>query len=172
MISSLSCLFSPQHNIFINFLGILHSALRSLSLPSLPWSTLPSTLAAPSTKQNNQFVLPRDTMEHDQTPSGQPLKENRFHSWASRPIPYPRFSPLHHPPPEAINSSELHLRLFITILKDSSIASCLNCFFLGVRERLSQRPSMSLLLRYRSAVINTTAKEASFPIASGSTDDG
>lgn len=58
------------------------------------------------------------------------------------------------------------------------MASCLDCFFLRVhvwgRERLTQTPSMSLLLNYESAVINTTEnKKASLPLtARGGMDYG
>lgn len=43
----------------------------------------------------------------------------------------------------------------------------MNCLFwgVGVGERLAQKPSVSLTLNYESAVINSTAKEASLTIA-------
>lgn len=50
-------------------------------------------------------------------------------------------------------------------------ASCLDCFFSGrgARERkLSKKPSASLILNHESSVIDTTAKEASLSIATGS----
>lgn len=56
--------------------------------------------------------------------------------------------------------------IFLTIFKDSSIASCLDSFsfLFSLEEWLAQRPSTSLTLNYETVVINSTAKEASLSV--------
>ncbi|KAL6043311.1 hypothetical protein STEG23_022098 [Scotinomys teguina] len=72
-------------------------------------------------------------------------------------------------PPEAIRCGELHVSIFTTVVRTLFNSFLSELFFLGE----SQKPSVSLLLGYESAVTNTTAKEASLPTAAnGSTDHG
>lgn len=83
---------------------------------------------------------------NSQISRGQTLKDN----WAS--------------PPQAINYKDLHFSTFITIFKDSSIASCLGCFFGGT---VPQQSSMSLILSHESTDIDNPEKEVSLAIAAG-----
>lgn len=89
--------------------------------------------------------------EHGQTPSDQPLKETDVPSCPSL---------------DAISCEELHISIFIPIIKDSSIASCQD-FLFGVGD--TEAP-MSLILKYKSSVIDTTAEESALLVAPGSTD--
>lgn len=63
---------------------------------------------------------------------------------------------------EAFSCEELCFSIFITILRALFNRFPSGLFLLG---RMLQKPSMSLILGYGSAVIDTTAKEASLSIA-------
>lgn len=67
-------------------------------------------------------------------------------------------------PPEAISCEELCFSIFISILRALFNSFPSGLFLLG---RVLQKPSVSLILGYESAIIDTTAKEASLSIATG-----
>ena len=76
------CLFA-FHNILIDYLEISHNGTRAHSLPSIPMSvSVPPYTPTPKKrrirkmKKPVQFVLSMYSLDHGQTPSYWPLKEN------------------------------------------------------------------------------------------------
>jgi hypothetical protein len=72
--------------------------------------------------------------------------------------------------PEVIYCEDLHVSTPSLFCELSSMDSCLHYFFLLVCVgRLSEKPSVSLILNYESTIVtDTTTKEASLPITTNS----
>lgn len=107
-------IFFLQCNIF-RLLWELHTIQVIMLVSRSSWVRPP--ILVPSPHSLSPIVLSMYSLQHDETPRDQPLKENRG--------PPPA-------PPEAIKSEELHFSILIIVLQDSlSMASCLYCFFWG-----------------------------------------
>lgn len=121
----------PEHSCF-PFLSGLHSHPCTPTSPNKP-------------NHQVQFVLPTYTLEHGQTPSGQPLRENQG------------------PPPRSHRlwrATRQHFCLFNSFLSRLLL-------FLWRWKEVVTNPSVSLLLSSESAVIYTTAEEPSLSTAAG-----
>lgn len=101
------------HNIFIDYLGVSHHTPQNhiyfpvlQGLSATPLTPLQKEKGKTPTSSIVQFVLPIYSLEHSQTPSGQPLKTNKS---------FPTCTP-----PEAFNS-ESYASVSLSRLSKSSL---------------------------------------------------
>lgn len=145
-----------QHSIFIDYLEIPHNAPWSHSLPSPlrttlhPWDLSQFPQNEKYTKSNLCCLWTHQSMV--KLPVASPLK-----------ITESLLTPSPHQKPSTVESyTSTSLPQFLRVFFNSFL-SRLFLFggVVGGRQRLSQKPSMSLVLNYESAVLDIAAKETS-----------
>lgn len=154
-------LFSPPNIMLLLFghfikctLVILTSHSSHIHLSTFLNSSPPQKKKKKKRKEQVQFMQLMYSLETGCIPGGLPLREN----WV---LPHCSLQKCY----TTVNYEVLCFRVFMRILKESSIPSCLECFFpfFLCREKLAQQPSISLLLSFESAVISTPPCKRCFP---------